>query len=70
VVRHQDILKFDLNELPLNYKVVANIPYYITGQIIRLFTESNSLPDQMVLLVQKEVAERIAAKPGGMRIKN
>jgi 16S rRNA (adenine1518-N6/adenine1519-N6)-dimethyltransferase len=68
VVRNQDILKFDLNELPLNYKVVANIPYYITGQIIRLFTESNSLPDQMVLLVQKEVAERIAAKPGDMSI--
>jgi 16S rRNA (adenine1518-N6/adenine1519-N6)-dimethyltransferase len=68
VVRHADILKFDLNQLPLNYKVVANIPYFITGNIMRLFTESNNLPNQMALLMQKEVAQRIAAKPGEMSI--
>jgi 16S rRNA (adenine1518-N6/adenine1519-N6)-dimethyltransferase len=68
VVRHQDILKYDLNQMPLDYKVVANIPYYITGSILRLFTDSTNLPTQMTLLVQKEVAERIAAKPGEMSI--
>lgn len=43
-----------------NYKVVANIPYYITGEIIRLFLEQDVKPSCMVVLVQKEVAERIA----------
>jgi len=42
------------------YRVVANIPYYITGEIIRMFLESEHQPRSMTLLVQKEVAERIA----------
>jgi 16S rRNA (adenine1518-N6/adenine1519-N6)-dimethyltransferase len=46
-VIHQDILKFDLNQMPLEYKVAANIPYYITGNIMRLFTESANLPEQI-----------------------
>lgn len=46
------------------YKVVANIPYYITGQILRMFLESDNQPESMTLLVQKEVAERIVAKDG------
>lgn len=44
------------------YKVIANIPYYITNAIIRLFLENSNQPTTMVLLVQKEVAERIIAK--------
>jgi len=44
------------------YKVVANIPYYITGQILRLFLESNVQPKKIVLMVQKEVAKRIVAR--------
>lgn len=44
------------------YKLVANIPYYITGQIIRKFLETENQPISMTLLVQKEVAERIVAK--------
>jgi 16S rRNA (adenine1518-N6/adenine1519-N6)-dimethyltransferase len=68
IVRQQDILRFDLGELPSKYKVVANIPYYLTGSILRLFTETNSPPEIMVLLVQKEVAERLAAKPGNLSI--
>jgi 16S rRNA (adenine1518-N6/adenine1519-N6)-dimethyltransferase len=43
-----------------SYILAANIPYYITGEIIRTFLESKSPPKQMALLVQKEVAERIA----------
>lgn len=44
------------------YKLVANIPYYITGQIIRKFLTSEKQPEKIVLLVQKEVAERIVAQ--------
>jgi len=42
------------------YKVVANIPYYITGEIIRLFLSAEIQPESMTILVQKEVAQRIA----------
>lgn len=51
-----------LNLKPKAYKVIANIPYYITGLIIRLFLESDVQPENMVLLVQKEVADRIVAR--------
>ncbi len=47
-----------------NYKIVANIPYYITGEIIRLFLTQSHKPQSMTLLVQKEVAERIVARDG------
>lgn len=63
-----DILKFDLSELPASYKVVANIPYYLTSNLIRVLSESPNSPRLMVLLVQKEVAERIAAQPGQMSL--
>lgn len=64
-----DILEIDpmsksLFDIKDGYKIVANIPYYITGQIIRKFLESDYQPDSMTLLVQKEVAERIVAKDG------
>lgn len=63
-----DILKFDLNSLPASYKVVANIPYYLTSNLLRVLSESNNPPHLMVLLVQKEVAERICAGPGQMSV--
>lgn len=47
---------------PETYKLIANIPYYITGAIIRKFLTEKNPPKKMVLLVQKEVAERIVAK--------
>lgn len=59
-----DILKFDLTSLPANYKIVANIPYYLTAHLIRLLTETPNKPFLAVLLVQKEVAQRLAANPG------
>ncbi len=46
------------------YVVAANIPYYITGEIIRLFLEAERQPDVLALLVQKEVAERVVARDG------
>jgi len=63
-----DILKYDLRSLPHNYKVVANIPYYLTSNLLRTFLEATNPPSTMVLLIQKEVAERILAKPGQMSL--
>lgn len=55
-----DIRAFDESILPRGYRVVANIPYYITGELFRRFLESNHQPASMTFLVQKEVAVRIA----------
>ena len=67
VVR-QDILRFDLTAIPAGYKVVANIPYYLTSNLIRVLSESANPPERAVLLVQREVAERVAARPGGLSL--
>lgn len=67
-VVHQDILTFDLNTLPVNYAVVANVPYYITSKIVQYLMTAQNKPRITVLLVQKEVAERMAADPGDMSI--
>lgn len=67
-VHQADILTFDLSKLPAGYKVVANIPYYLTSKIFRNFLESNNQPTVMSLLIQKEVAQRIVAKPGQMSV--
>jgi 16S rRNA (adenine1518-N6/adenine1519-N6)-dimethyltransferase len=63
-----DILLFDLSTLPAGYKVIANIPYYLTSRLFRLLLESPNPPSVMSLLIQKEVAERIVAKPGKLNI--
>lgn len=57
---HGDIRSFDISRLPRGYELVANIPYYLTGEIFRMFLEAENQPSAMTLLVQKEVAERIA----------
>lgn len=67
-VINQDILQFDLNQLPTGYKVVANVPYYITSKIVEKLMTAENKPSLAVLLVQKEVAQRIAAEPGEMSI--
>ena len=53
---------------PSTYKVVANLPYYITSAVIRHLLEASVPPSLAVLMVQKEVAERICAAPGDMSI--
>ena len=72
-----DILKFQIPNYKLqinsksktqNYKIVANLPFYITAPIIRKFLETKFPPKEMVLLVQKEVAQRICQKPGRMNL--
>ncbi|MEK9184223.1 MAG: rRNA adenine dimethyltransferase family protein, partial [Patescibacteria group bacterium] len=60
---HADIRSFDSSILPQPYHLVANIPYYITGEIIRTFLSGSHKPSSMTLLVQKEVAERIVRDP-------
>jgi 16S rRNA (adenine1518-N6/adenine1519-N6)-dimethyltransferase len=57
---HGDIRTFQITTLPKGYSLVANIPYYLTGEIFRMFLETTNQPVAMTLLVQKEVAERIA----------
>ncbi len=66
--QQHDILTFDLTTLPRGYKIVANIPYYLTSNLIRVISESLNPPAVAVLLVQKEVAERVAARPGDMSL--
>lgn len=64
----QDVLKFDFNSLPRGYKIVANIPYYITSNLLRVICESGNRPARASLLVQKEVAERVSAISGELSI--
>ncbi|MES2213818.1 MAG: 16S rRNA (adenine(1518)-N(6)/adenine(1519)-N(6))-dimethyltransferase RsmA [Patescibacteria group bacterium] len=59
-ILEQDILEFDPSTIQGEYKLIANLPYYITGQFIRKFLETEFQPERMVLMLQKEVAERIA----------
>lgn len=64
---HKDILDFDIENCKLkieNYKIIANIPYNITGAILKKFLSLNHQPSRVVLLVQKEVAQRIVATDG------
>lgn len=64
---HGDALELDFNALgltPGSYTLAANIPYYITGLLIRAFFTRAHLPKRAVILVQKEVAERIVTKDG------
>lgn len=67
-VIHEDILDFDFTRMPAGYKVVANIPYYLTSHLIRTLSETPNPPAAAVLLLQKEVAGRAAAKPGAMSL--
>jgi 16S rRNA (adenine1518-N6/adenine1519-N6)-dimethyltransferase len=75
---HADILKvtpgqllqnnLPASELARGYKVIANLPYYITSPVLRHFLEGEPRPSEMVVMVQKEVGEAIAAAPGKMSL--
>lgn len=67
---HEDLLKLNPSELMegTDYKVVANLPYSITGLALRVFLEAAHPPRRMVVLIQKEVAERLVAKPGDLSL--
>jgi len=59
-----DILKFDPILINQPYKIVANLPYYLTGEFIKKFLTTKAKPTAMVLMLQQAVAERIIAKNG------
>ncbi len=65
---YNDVLKVDLKELTKNakgkVKVVANLPYYISTPIIMKLLEANDIIDEIIVMVQKEVADRLTAKTG------
>lgn len=65
---NQDILDFRFDQIKGSYKVVANIPYYLTSNLIRVLSETPNPPELVVLLIQKEVAERLCAGPGDMSL--
>lgn len=73
-VINKDVLQISNSQFPAsrqgglisNYKLIANLPYYITSPVIRKFLETDNPPQLMVLMVQKEVAQRIVAKPPKM----
>jgi 16S rRNA (adenine1518-N6/adenine1519-N6)-dimethyltransferase len=77
-VIHADILKvtprqllqdnLPASEIVRGYKVIANLPYYITSPVLRHFLEAQPRPSEMVVMVQKEVGEAIAAVPGKMSL--
>ena len=68
-IRHMDALNFTPPSTP--YKLVANIPYYITSPLLNHFLReqpANRRPITLTLLVQKEVAQKICAKPGDLNV--
>jgi 16S rRNA (adenine1518-N6/adenine1519-N6)-dimethyltransferase len=70
-VINADVLKLGPSEIlegTSHYKVVANIPYYITSPVLRHFVEASPKPSLMVVMVQKEVGEAIVAGPGKMSL--
>jgi 16S rRNA (adenine1518-N6/adenine1519-N6)-dimethyltransferase len=59
---------FTASDVGRGYKVIANLPYYITSPVLSHFLEAEPRPSRMVVMVQKEVGEAIAAAPGKMRL--
>ena len=71
---NDDVLRLKPGDLikeqkaPYSYKVVANLPYYITAPVLRHFLEASAKPQMMIVMVQREVGEAITAKPGAMSL--
>ncbi len=61
ILSNEDILDFKPENSLAPYKIIANIPYYITGQFLRKFLESDCQPERIIVMVQKEIADRIVA---------
>jgi 16S rRNA (adenine1518-N6/adenine1519-N6)-dimethyltransferase len=66
---NQDILNYlEIFKETKRYKIVANIPYYLTSYLLRKISEMKNKPSEIILMVQKEVAERLTAKKGKMNL--
>lgn len=63
IVQNSDIRKFNFEELPAQYKLATNLPYYISGIFFRILTTIQNKPSLTVALIQKEVAQKISASP-------
>ncbi len=68
VVEQADVRTYDLGILPAGYKIVANIPYYLTSYLLRLLADTSHKPTVAALLTQKEVAQRVAATSGQLSV--
>jgi len=68
ILNKLSILDFDFSSMPKDYKIVANIPYYLTAHLLRMLSETQHKPSVAVLLVQKEVAERVTANAGDLSV--
>ena len=69
ILIHEDILNFDENKHGLkdrNYTIVANIPYYISGEFLKKFLDSKIQPKRILVMLQKELAKRILDKKGSI----
>ena len=64
---NEDILKYRV-VIKNPYKVVGNLPFYITAPVIRIFLESEKPPQEMIFMIQKEVGQRICAEPPNMNL--
>jgi 16S rRNA (adenine1518-N6/adenine1519-N6)-dimethyltransferase len=65
----EDILKVQMEDLGFKeYKVISNLPYYISSPVIRKFLEEKNKPELMALMMQKEVAQKIKSRPPFMSI--
>lgn len=62
---HADALQYDYDTLPGTWKVVANLPYYVATPLVERLLRSRQRFSTLTLMMQKEVAERVAANPGG-----
>lgn len=67
-IQQADVLTVDPQSFPPGYVVVANLPYYITSAVLKHFLESNARPVAMTLTMQREVAERVTARPPRMSV--
>lgn len=69
ILHNQDVLRFNFSkQVEGRYKVIANIPYYLTSKLIEVFLSLENKPELMVFLIQKEVGERIVAQPGSLSV--
>jgi 16S rRNA (adenine1518-N6/adenine1519-N6)-dimethyltransferase len=69
VLHNQDVLGFNVSkQVKGPYKVISNIPYYLTSHLFQYFLAQENKPEVMVFLIQKEVGERVTAKPGQMSV--
>lgn len=66
IVVNADCLHYDLSALPQGYKVVANVPYYITTKIMQKLIRAENSPERIVVLIQQEVAEKLSGQSGVM----